>query len=131
MERLFTAEEANQLLPRVRPLVEGMVRARQKLATAEGAASHLHHAVAGNGGGLDPEEVRDTQEALDDLRAQLGRAVAALEELGVLVKDPGSGLVDFPSERDGELVLLCWQLGEERIEYWHSPEDGFAGRRPL
>lgn len=131
MTRFFTPDEANALLPRVRPLAEAMVRAREKLAVAEGAASHLHHSVSGNGGGIDPDEVRDTHEAVDDLRAQLGRAVAALEDLGVQVKDPARGLVDFPWEREGEVVLLCWHLGEERVAYWHRTDDGFAGRQPL
>jgi hypothetical protein len=131
MARFFSAAEANALLPRVRPLAEAMVRAREKLARAEQAASHLHRSVGGNGGGLDPEAVGGTQEAVEELTAQVGRAVSALEELGVVVKDPGSGLVDFPSRRGEEVVLLCWQLGEERVAYWHALDDGFAGRQPL
>jgi hypothetical protein len=57
--------------------------------------------------------------------------VSALSDLGVVVKDASSGLVDFPSERDGETVLLCWQLGEERVAFWHGTDDGFAGRQPI
>ena len=130
MARFFSPEEANELLPQVRALVEGMVRARRKLVDAEQAHGTVGRAVAGNGG-LDPQEERDTREAVEDLSAQVGRAVAALGELGVLVKDAESGLVDFPSRRGEEIVLLCWKLGEERVAYWHSVEDGFAGRLPL
>jgi hypothetical protein len=131
MPRFFSPEEANELLPQVRALVEGMVRAREKLAQAEQAHGTVGRAVAGNGGGLDPQEVHDTREAVEDLSAQVARAVAALSELGVIVKDAERGLVDFPSRRGEEIVLLCWQLGEERVAYWHSVEDGFAGRQPL
>jgi hypothetical protein len=131
MARFFTPEEANDLLPQVRPLVEAMVRARGKLATAEEAYDYLNRSVAGNGGHLDPERIRDTREAVEQLSEQLGRAVAALGELGVLVKDAASGLVDFPAERAGEVILLCWQLGEERVAFWHGTDDGFAGRQPI
>ena len=131
MARFFTPEEANDLLPQVRPLVEAMVRARAKLATAEEAHTHLGRSVAGNGGHLDPEEIRDTREAVEQLSEQLGRTLAALGDLGVLVKDAGSGLVDFPSKRGDEVVLLCWRLGEERVAFWHGTDDGFAGRHPI
>jgi hypothetical protein len=57
--------------------------------------------------------------------------VEALQELGVAVKDLDRGLVDFPALRDGEEVLLCWQLGEEKVGYWHGVDEGFAGRREL
>jgi hypothetical protein len=131
MTRFFTPEEANELLPQVRPLVEAMVRVRAKLATAEEAHTHLGRSVAGNGGHLDPEEIRDTRDAVEQLSEQLGRAVAALADLGVVVKDASSGLVDFPSQRGDAVVLLCWRLGEERVAFWHGTDDGFAGRQPI
>ena len=54
-----------------------------------------------------------------------------LHELGILVKDLDSGLVDFPCRREDEDVLLCWRLGEEEVAFWHRLEDGYAGRRPV
>src|SRR5438046_3053663 len=131
MPRFFTAAEANELLPRVRPLVEGMTRARAKLDVAERAQAVAGRAGGGNGGGLGSRALRETREAVAELSEQVGRAIAALGELGVIVKDAERGLVDFPSHRGEEIVLLCWQLGEERVEYWHGLEDGFAGRQPL
>jgi hypothetical protein len=131
MSRFFTAGEANELLPQVRALVEGMVRARAKLATAEEAQSTVVRAVGGNGGGLDPQELQGTREAVEELSEQVGRAVSALGELGVIVKDAERGLVDFPSRRGAEIVLLCWELGEDSVAYWHTMDDGFSGRQPL
>jgi hypothetical protein len=58
-------------------------------------------------------------------------AIEELQELGVLVKDLDRGLVDFPCVHRGRELLLCWQLGEDEVGYWHGLEDGFAGRRPL
>ena len=54
-----------------------------------------------------------------------------IHELGAIVKDPDEGLVDFPARHDGEDVLLCWRVGEDEVAWWHTLEDGFAGRKPL
>jgi hypothetical protein len=58
-------------------------------------------------------------------------ALAELEEQGIVLRDPDRGLIDFTALHNGREVLLCWQLGEEELAWWHFPEDGFAGRRPL
>jgi hypothetical protein len=58
-------------------------------------------------------------------------ALAELEEQGIVLRDPDRGLIDFRALHSGREVLLCWQLGEEGLGWWHLPEDGFAGRRPL
>ena len=58
-------------------------------------------------------------------------AIGEVQAMGVLVKDLDTGLVDFPATRDGEDILLCWQLGEDEVAYWHGLEDGYAGRQPL
>jgi hypothetical protein len=63
---------------------------------------------------------------------QIGKLTTEIGELGVQMKDYSRGLIDFPSWRDGRVVLLCWQLGEpDEIEWWHEVEAGFAGRQPL
>ncbi len=61
----------------------------------------------------------------------LAQVIDEIGEHGAEVKDLDEGLIDFPARRRGETVLLCWKLGEDRIRYWHTVEDGFAGRRPL
>jgi len=129
--RTFTPDEANALLPEVRPLVERMVERRADLLAARARQAEVAAQVGGNGGGLDPRVPPALADAAIEAETGLHEVVRALLELGVQVKDPDSGLVDFPSERDGEPVLLCWQLGEERVGFWHGLEDGFAGRRPL
>lgn len=63
---------------------------------------------------------------------EIGRITTELNDLGIQLKDYARGLIDFPSIREGRIVLLCWQLGEnERIEWWHEQDGGFAGRKPL
>jgi hypothetical protein len=63
---------------------------------------------------------------------ELGKLTTELHELGIQLKDYTRGLIDFPTMREGRVILLCWQLGEgEEIEWWHEVEDGFTGRKPL
>jgi hypothetical protein len=130
-DRYFTAEEANQLLAQVRPLVEQMVAHRRSLALATVRHARIAATIATNGGGVRPHEVDRLQETIEAEAAQVVRCVEALQALGILVKDLDEGLVDFPALRGEEEVLLCWRLGEDEVGFWHSVEDGFAGRRPL
>jgi hypothetical protein len=130
-ERHFTVEEANELLPAVRPLVESMVAHRKLLSAATERREQLTATIAGNGGGLPPQELAEVQTEIEREAAEIARCIDGIQELGVLVKDLDSGLVDFPALREGLEVLLCWRLGEDEIRYWHGLEEGFAGRKEL
>jgi hypothetical protein len=130
-ERVFTPEEANALLNELRPLVEGLVGAKRMLDEAQEERDDVARRIAGNGGGIPPAELAALDAAVDTAAAELASAIGKVQALGVLVKDLDSGLVDFPAKRDGEDILLCWQLGEEEVAFWHGLEDGFAGRQPL
>jgi hypothetical protein len=122
-ERHYTVEEASELLPRVVELIAQMRTARDQLGDRE-AREALSEAGPTNGGGAPG---RTVSEAF----VQLRDAVAELEALEVVLRDLDRGLLDFPSLRDGREVYLCWQDGEDAIGFWHEPETGFAGRRPL
>ena len=129
--RHFTPEEANALLGQVRPLAESLVEHRRAQAEASARHARLVTHIAGNGGDLEPGEVRENAELMAREAEAVERAVAELQGLGVLVKDLDRGLVDFPALHGGEEVLLCWQVGEDEVANWHGLEDGFAGRKPL
>jgi hypothetical protein len=130
--RYFTPDEANELLPRVRVAAETLVEHRRALVEATAKRTELATQIAGNGGDFDPQEPRELEEELEREAEAVTRTVASLEELGVQVKDLDRGLVDFPALRaNGEEVLLCWQVGEDEIGFWHGLEEGFAGRKPL
>jgi hypothetical protein len=129
--RNFTPEEANAALAEVRPLVEAMVAGKRELDEAQERRDEVAQRIAGNGGGIPPAELAALEEAVDAAATELAGAIASVQELGVLVKDLDSGLVDFPAQRDGEDILLCWQLGEDEVAFWHGLEDGYAGRQPI
>ena len=127
--RTFTPSEANSALARVRPLAEQMVAVRARLGELEGEQREVVKIVAGNGSGYAIGEARTPE--FSRLAAELEDCLARLAELGVEVKDAETGLLDFPAVRQGEEVLLCWRVGEEAVEWWHGPEDGFGGRRRI
>jgi hypothetical protein len=131
MARTFTPDEANAALADVRPLVARMVDAKRAFDEAQEQSDDAARSISGNGGGIPPAELAALHEQLEQRATELAAILAELAELGVEVKDLDSGLVDFPSLRDGERVLLCWRLGEDEVAFWHGLEDGFAGRRPL
>lgn len=129
--RHFTAEEANEALVEVRPLVEEMVARREAHVAALERQEELEQRIRGNGGGIPPATLADAQAEVEREARSLARAVDAIAERGAQVKDIDEGLIDFPALRHGETVLLCWKLGEDEIRYWHTVDDGYAGRRPL
>jgi hypothetical protein len=129
--RYFTPEEANAQLAQVRPAAEALVEHRRAMADAAGRRARLVQRIAGNGGDFDPQEPRALEEQFEREGEAVARCVQQLEKLGVQVKDLDRGLVDFPALRDGEEVLLCWQVGEDEVGFWHGLEEGFAGRKPL
>jgi hypothetical protein len=122
-ERLFTLDQANALLPRLRPLLERLQEVQGRLADRE-LLQRLRTAAAGNGGGVAARQAMSTGD-------EFGRITAEIESLGVVVRDPSSGLVDFPAERDGQAVFLCWRVGEDEVGHWHDRDSGFMGRQPL
>jgi hypothetical protein len=121
--RHYTLEEASELLPRVVALIERMRVARGRLGDRE-AREALSEAGPTNGGGTPG---RTVSEGFLELRDSM----IELRELEVVLRDLDRGLLDFPSLRDGQEVYLCWQEGEDGIGFWHEPDAGFAGRRPL
>ena len=131
MSRRFTPSEANEELVAIRPLVEELVTHRREQQRLEAERQALARRIAGNGGGIDASELGDLEEAERRERIEIVRCVNAIHEIGAIVKDVDTGLVDFPARLEGEEVLLCWQLGEEQVAHWHGLEEGFAGRKRL
>jgi hypothetical protein len=129
--RLFSEQEANEALDVVAPLVERLVTARGRFMADGERLGRVKGKVAGNGGGLDPTRVQEAQGALEEVATEIGLLVAELEAAGVQVKDLDRGLVDFPCEHRGRVVLLCWELGEDEVAFWHGADEGYAGRKPL
>jgi hypothetical protein len=131
MQRHFTPREANEELALIRPLVEELVAHRREHRRLAEDRRELGTKIAGNGGGIDPEEAVALEQAAERERVAVARCVNEIHGRGAIVKDLDAGLVDFPARRHGEEILLCWRLGESEVAHWHPLDEGFAGRRPL
>jgi hypothetical protein len=131
MARRFTPTEANEELREIRPLVEELVEHHRGLQRLQAEREALAHRIAGNGGGIDSGVLAELEEAERRERVEIVRRVNEIHERGAIVKDLGTGLIDFPARLHGKEVLLCWRLGEDRVEHWHGLEEGFAGRKLL
>jgi len=124
--KLFTIEEANALLPAVRERLKHIQRSRRRLAAFRKEAKKAAEGAEMGGGGMEGGALYAI------VISQFTAEIAELEASGVQLKDFDRGLIDFPSLRDGRVVLLCWQLGEgDEVEWWHDMDAGFAGRTPL
>ena len=129
--RVFTPDEANAALSELRPLVEAMVDGKRVLDEAQERRDDVAQRIAGNGGGIPPAELGALEAAVEEAAKTLAGTIGEIQALGVLVKDLDTGLVDFPGQRAGQDILLCWQLGEDEVAFWHGLDDGYAGRQPL
>jgi hypothetical protein len=130
--RTFTLQDAQVLLPTLESLLRTAIQSKKLIEDVEAELQDVAHRVFLNGGTLvnvvqvarrKAERERAVQRAKD--------AIAEIHATGVQVKDIDIGLLDFPCKVEGEIVLLCWKLGEEKITHWHSTEEGFAGRKPI
>ncbi len=122
--KTFTLAEANALIPELDALLAEMQSLRQQLVAEAPALESVISNAGGNGGSKAAGEYL--------LRLQRFAALQTLiAEMGCELKDLNTGLVDFPSYRDGQLVYLCWKQGEPSIQFWHALDAGFAGRQPL
>lgn len=122
-ERHYTVDEANALLPSVKPVLRRLRDAKDQLTDSE-LHEELSEAAPTNGGG---EPGRQVGEAFLEIRRLLG----TLEEAGIVVRDIDRGLIDFPAIREGDEVYLCWELGEDTVAHWHDLESGYGGRQEL
>jgi len=130
--RTFTLEEAQTLLPTLESLLRSAITAKQLIEQVDGEFQEVAHRVFLNGGTLVNVVHLARRKAEREKAVQRAKdAVAEINATGVQVKDLDMGLLDFPCRVDGEILLLCWKLGEEKIAHWHSPEEGFAGRKPI
>jgi len=123
-KRFFTVEEARQILPRVRELMQRTVA---MVGALEEAKQHVEDLA--EKGEMNTGSSVGTR-YIEGL-AQISECVAAIQETGCIVKSIDEGLVDFPHLREGREVYLCWKNGEPDIGYWHEVDAGFAGRTPL
>ena len=130
--RTYRLHEANRVLPEVRRLVGQIVELSGQLDELTDQVRIAEYRMRRESAvPSDRERFEESAAALGAAEDDLVAALTGLRQMGVELKDPRTGLVDFLSYRDGELVELCWQLGEDRVAHWHHIGEGFPGRKPV
>ena len=132
MSRTFTLDEAQELLPILESLLRTSIDAKKLIESSEAEFQALAHRIFLNGGmSLNVVQIARRKAEREKALQKIKDAMAEIDAMGVQVKDLDIGLLDFPCEVDGQVVLLCWKLGEKAITHWHGVSDGYAGRKPI
>ena len=131
MTTTFNIEQARELVPwlqrtfdSMQPLIDRLDELTQEVNLKSGQ-------MRSDGGGEAEVDSTEAQRARHEVQGELNQLVDSIVAKGILIKDPRRGLFDFPHEREGDLVNLCWLAGELDISYWHTMDSGFAGRQLL
>jgi hypothetical protein len=130
--RTFTLDEAQMLLPVLESLLKQGIQGKKLIEEVDAELQETAHRVFLNGGTMvNVIHLAQRKAAREKAIQRIKDAVAEIDSTGVQVKDLDVGLLDFPCKVEGEIVLLCWKLGEPKISYYHGTTDGFAGRKPI
>jgi hypothetical protein len=130
--RTFTLDEAQSLLPVLESLLKRAIEGKQSAEAVNAKLADLARRIYVSGGmRVDSGSVTSQRAELEAEMQRVRESVAEIDAIGVQVKDLETGLLDFPCRLEDEIVLLCWQMGEPSIEYWHPTDTGFKDRQPV
>jgi len=132
MPKRFTLREAQSLIPSVDPLLRKAIDTKSRYAEAEQAIQSFGERILMMGGlVVDRQKAADVRQRRNRAAEELRGLIDNVQELGCVIKDLDTGLIDFPTLFRGREVYLCWKLGEASIAWWHGTEEGFAGRKAI
>ncbi|HEU5393838.1 MAG TPA: DUF2203 domain-containing protein [Candidatus Methylomirabilis sp.] len=129
--RYFTLDEANALLPTLRPILQKIAEKHRELRDKREGLAVFRHRAAGNGHHLASADFLSLRKEAEFIGEELQAEIQKVQGLGCLLKDLDLLLVDFPALRAGREILLCWKADEDQVAFWHGTEEGYAGRKPL
>ena len=131
-DEIFDLERAERLLPQLEQLLRAALEEKKRLSSfGREQAQMIERIILLGGSRMNPARFADSKRAKEESGSRLREVVEEIEGLGCVLKDLDIGLVDFPCRVGERELYLCWKLGEPRIQFWHSVEEGFAGRKPL
>ncbi len=125
---LYTVQQARDLIPELRPLIAAMQLERRRLQDEVERLNDLTPAMQQNGHAV---RAANHERMIVEFSESLREKLDQFDMMGIDVKDIEHGIIDFPSERDGRVVYLCWHVEEETVSYWHEVQEGYQGRQPL
>ena len=129
-EKYFTFDEAQTLLPILEGLLRAAVDSKQTIESVDAQFEELKQRIFMNGGmSVDIVSLARRRAEKDKAVQRAKDTLSEIDAIGVQVKDLDTGLLDFPCVVEDQVILLCWKMGEETITHWHTPAEGFAGRK--
>ena len=130
--KTFTLDEAQSLLPVLEALLKRAIDGKRAAEEVESHLSELSRRIYLSGGmRVNLSQVANQRAEMEDHLQRVRETISEIDSIGVQVKDLDTGLLDFPFRLDEDIVLLCWRMGEDAIEHWHTVESGFQGRQPV
>lgn len=129
--RYFSVEEANACIPELEKILSQLQALLKEMEEKLWKLREAKELARKQGRPIDPGTFLQEEAELDFLKIAAQGHIARIKEIGAILQDIGSGLVDFPMKLGDQEVMLCWRLGEPEVLYFHGLTDGFAGRRPL
>ena len=131
-ERTFTLDQAHTLLPVLESLLKQGIQGKKLIEEVDAELQETTHRIFMNGGTLvNVVHLARRKAEREKAIQRIKDAIAEIDATGVQVKDLDVGLLDFPCKVEGEIILLCWKLGESKITHWHNTTEGFSGRKPI
>lgn len=125
--RTYTIEEANDLIPQVRAVLLQLAVQQRRL---DASHAEMHRQLDANGDPASAAAAVRQEAEVSEIREGMRTLMLHLGEMGIEMRDLEMGLVDFPGERDGRPVWLCWRLADPRVAFWHGTDEGYASRQP-
>ena len=129
--KLYTLAEAEAMLPQIRDELLSMQASKREVDDVRAYLEHAVSTTGGNGHVRDENTLAEKRRRAEALVEDINARLRLINDWGIELKGLDEGLIDFPSDREGRVVYLCWRLGEDAIAWWHEIDEGFPGRRPL
>ena len=125
MSILFTVDQANTILPKVKKRFDEILFCKNNVIDIQEELQNLSDSNCSF------EKFITKKQELNHAVTSLYSMIQKLEDMGVMIKSVDEGLLDFPSIRYDEEIWLCWKFGENKVKFWHRKEEGFMGRKPI
>tara|TARA_B100001245_G_scaffold224714_1_gene198707 strand:- start:543 stop:941 length:399 start_codon:yes stop_codon:yes gene_type:complete len=130
-KQYFTVQEANELTSFLEETFQNLISLNQKSQDLDSQINSINNKLGSNGSNTVHQTLTTLTSERNKTSGLMEEHLNSINQKGILVKSIEQGLVDFPSIKDGREIYLCWNMGEESIDYWHEIDSGYSGRQPI
>ena len=124
-KKYFEIEGAEELLPQIEKILRRTIRLNKALELLSSIEIEVYDDYS------NLRRITKSNKQFHKLSYEFYSNIEQLEDMGCLIKDLETGLIDFYHKFEGRDIFLCWKLGEKNIKFWHEVDTGFMGRKPI